>query len=80
MFLTNCPECGVPIEIPADAVGPDRTDPWNVIECELCEIIFDYDDADVREVAEFDATPEQLERLRRFNETGFEPDEESPAA
>ena len=42
-----CPECGGPAEIEPEAVGPDRTDLWNVAECEVCGALFDYDDADV---------------------------------
>ena len=30
--------------VPFDAVGPDRTDLWNVIECDVCDATFDYDD------------------------------------
>ena len=49
MFHVNCPECGAQIEIPADAVGPDRTDPWNVTGCIACGLTFDYDDHEVLE-------------------------------
>ena len=47
MHYVICPECKSEIEIPSDAVGPDRTDPWNVIECVDCGIAFDYDDEEV---------------------------------
>lgn len=47
MFYVICPTCQARVEIPADAVGPDRTDPWNVIECEDCGTGFDYDNEEV---------------------------------
>jgi len=47
MFYVFCPECGAQIEIPTDAVGPDRTDPWNVTGCVECNLTFDYDDHEV---------------------------------
>ena len=47
MYYVICPECKSEIEIPPDAVGPDRTDPWNVIGCVDCGITFDYDDEEV---------------------------------
>lgn len=46
-FYVICPECNCRVEIPADAVGPERTDLWNVVECDACEVIFDYDDQEV---------------------------------
>ena len=47
MFYVICPTCEARVEIPADAVGPDRTDPWNVVQCDECDAGFDYDDEDV---------------------------------
>ena len=47
MFYVWCPECGSSVEIPDDAVGPDRTDPWNVVGCLQCGSTFDYDDDEV---------------------------------
>jgi predicted Zn finger-like uncharacterized protein len=47
MFYVICPRCQARVEIPADAVGPDRTDPWNVVRCDECNAAFDYDDEDV---------------------------------
>jgi predicted Zn finger-like uncharacterized protein len=49
MFYITCPYCDARIEIPANAVGPDRTDPWNVIRCDDCDVTFDYDDEEVIE-------------------------------
>lgn len=48
MYYVICPECGTRVEIPADAVGLDRTDPWNVVSCDECGGTFDYDDDEVR--------------------------------
>lgn len=48
MYLVQCPQCGSVVEIPADAVGPDRDDPWNVAPCMECGTTFDYDDAEVQ--------------------------------
>ena len=47
MFYVICPSCEARVEIPADAVGPDRTDPWNVTLCYDCDASSDYDDEDV---------------------------------
>ena len=47
MHYVICPECKSEIEIPPDAVGPDRTDLFNVVRCYECEIGFDYDDEEV---------------------------------
>ncbi len=47
MFYVTCPTCETRVEIPAVAVGPDRTDPWNVVQCDECNAGFDYDDEDV---------------------------------
>ena len=46
MFIVICPLCGSVIEIPDDAVGPDRTDLWNVVQCHECDTAFNYDDAE----------------------------------
>lgn len=48
MFFVLCPRCGTPVEIPRDAVGPTRDDPWNVTSCDECDFAFDYDDAEVQ--------------------------------
>ncbi len=47
MFYVVCPECQCHVEIPGDAVGPERTDPWNVVGCDECDTVFDYDDEDI---------------------------------
>lgn len=48
MFYVLCPDCGTKVEIPANAVGPDRTDIWNVVACDNCDLAFDYPDEDVQ--------------------------------
>lgn len=48
MFFVPCPRCGAAVELPADAVGPDRTDLWNVVSCDECDFAFDYDDCEVQ--------------------------------
>ena len=48
VFFVQCPQCGSVVEIPEDAVGKDRTDPWNVTGCYECDIVFDYHDEDVQ--------------------------------
>lgn len=48
MFFVPCPNCGTPAEIPADAIGLEREDPWNVISCFECGIVFDYEDCEVQ--------------------------------
>ncbi len=47
MFYVICPTCEARVEIPGDAVGPNRSDPWNVVRCDECDAGFDYDDEDV---------------------------------
>lgn len=48
MFFVQCPQCGSVVEIPADAVGKDRTDPWNVSGCDECDCVFDYQDDELQ--------------------------------
>jgi predicted Zn finger-like uncharacterized protein len=47
MYYVLCPYCQAKVEIPDDAVGTDRTDPWNVVRCAECDASFDYDDDEV---------------------------------
>lgn len=47
MFFVQCPQCGAVVELPADSVGADRSDPWNVAECLECDSSFDFDDEEV---------------------------------
>ncbi len=47
MFYVICPNCQARVEIPENAVGLDRTDPWNVVRCDECDASFDFDDEDV---------------------------------
>ncbi len=54
MFVVRCPECGKLTEIPPEAVGPNRTDLWNVTRCDYCPVSFGYDDEDVFEVSDSD--------------------------
>jgi hypothetical protein len=44
-----CPVCHSRVEIPEDAVGPDRTDLFNVVGCYECSTVFDYDDEEVHQ-------------------------------
>ncbi len=48
MFYVICPTCQARVEIPADAVGPDREDLFNTAQCDDCGTGFDYDDEDVK--------------------------------
>ena len=48
MYFVQCPECGSVVEIPRDAIGPQRTDRWNVTECAECRSTFDFDDEQVQ--------------------------------
>jgi transcription elongation factor Elf1 len=52
MYYVLCPQCNQKVEIPANAVGPDRTDLWNVVSCDECGTGFDYDDEEVIEEPE----------------------------
>lgn len=52
MYFVQCPGCGAIVEIPDDAVGPDRTDPWNVTSCLECNLLFDYNDEEVQSSAD----------------------------
>ncbi len=47
MYYVICPYCQAKTEIPADAVGPNRTDLLNSVRCDDCDIAFDYDDDEV---------------------------------
>ena len=47
MFYVICPECKAEVEIPPDAVGPDRTDLFNATACFDCGTSFSYDDEEV---------------------------------
>ena len=57
MYFVQCPRCGDPVELPDEAVGKDRTDPWNIVGCDNCDCTFDFDDEDVQFVP--DAPPVQ---------------------
>lgn len=48
MYFVLCPGCGNEVEIPDNAMGPERTDPWNVCRCDDCDLTFDYDDEEVQ--------------------------------
>ena len=47
MFYVICPTCQARVEIPAEAVGPERTDPFNTVCCDECSDTFDYDDDEI---------------------------------
>ncbi|MBX9791041.1 MAG: zinc-ribbon domain-containing protein [Pirellulales bacterium] len=55
MCFVICPTCQAQIDIPDDAVGPNRTDLWNVVHCDDCGTGFDYDD-EVQGTTELDPT------------------------
>ena len=57
MYYVICPNCQAEVEIPPFAVGPDRTDLFNVVGCQECDTSFDYDDEDV---VEDDRPPSQF--------------------
>ena len=57
MFFVPCPRCGASVDIPAGAVGPERTDLWNVTRCDECDFAFDYDDVEVQSIT--DAAPQE---------------------
>lgn len=56
MFYVPCPRCGAAVDIPAGAVGPERTDLWNVTRCDECDFAFDYDNVEVQSMP--DTTPQ----------------------
>jgi len=47
MYYVICPTCEARVEVPANAIGTQRTDLWNVTQCDLCNTGFDYDDDEV---------------------------------
>lgn len=49
MYYVICPHCQAKVEIPDDAVGENRTDPFNVVRCDGCSTSFDYDDEEIIE-------------------------------
>ncbi|HEY4313327.1 MAG TPA: hypothetical protein VGN12_28010 [Pirellulales bacterium] len=54
MFYILCPFCHAKLEIPADAIGLTRTDLYNVIHCDECNMSFDYDDEEIAADTVFD--------------------------
>ena len=52
LYVVQCPHCGSMVDIPDDAVGKNRTNPWNVAHCDDCDSGFDYDDEEVQLVPE----------------------------
>jgi transcription elongation factor Elf1 len=51
MFYVHCPLCCNKVEIPENAVAEDRTDLFNIVVCDVCDLSFDYDDQKVVEEA-----------------------------
>ena len=49
MFYVMCPNCNAQVEVLEDAIGPERTDLWNVNWCDQCGVSFDFDDDEVRD-------------------------------
>lgn len=47
MYYVICPTCDARVEVSINAVGPGRTDLWNVVACDICNTGFDYDDEEV---------------------------------
>jgi hypothetical protein len=52
VYFVPCPRCGGIVEIPSDAIGPERTASWNVAVCIECDLSVDYDDAEVQFTAD----------------------------
>ena len=40
------------IEIPSDAVAPERAGPWNMVACDDCQQIVAFDQEDLRQTAD----------------------------
>jgi hypothetical protein len=55
VFFVQCPLCGAPVELPADAVGTNRSDRWNVTGCIECDSTFDFDNDEVQFDADNDS-------------------------
>ena len=49
MFFVLCPNCQSQIDIPADAVGPNRSELFNIVACDDCGTVFDYDEDECKE-------------------------------
>lgn len=67
MFYVLCPNCQAQIDLPDDAVGPDRSDPWNVVLCDDCGTGFDYDDDEVQGTHAMDPTECYLDMFTAMN-------------
>lgn len=52
MFIVQCPKCGSVIEIPDEAVSPDRAGPWNMVACDDCDQIVAFDQEELQFVAD----------------------------
>lgn len=48
VLFVACPECGDKVPIPTNAVGPNRSDLWNVVGCFNCNVSFDYNCEEVK--------------------------------
>jgi predicted Zn finger-like uncharacterized protein len=67
MCFVLCPNCQAQIDIPDDAIGPNRTDLWNVVHCDDCGTGFDYDDDEVQGTRELDPTECYLAMFTAMN-------------
>ena len=47
MYYVVCPTCEARVEVPTNAVGPDRNNLWNVVSCDVCDTGFDFEDDEV---------------------------------
>jgi endogenous inhibitor of DNA gyrase (YacG/DUF329 family) len=48
MLFVPCPRCGAPVEISADRAGRAFHDTWKLTQCEECDFVFNFDDAEVQ--------------------------------
>jgi predicted Zn finger-like uncharacterized protein len=51
MYFVLCPNCEATVEIPENAIGRQRSDPWNVVGCDECGSTFDYANEEVQSTA-----------------------------
>lgn len=48
VYFVICHDCVDRIYIPANAIGPDRSDLYDVVSCPNCSTTFDYDSEEIK--------------------------------
>ena len=57
VYFVQCPRCGEPVEVSAEAVGKKRLSAWRVVDCDNCDFAFDYSHEEVQLAGNEQAVP-----------------------